>query len=394
MSGLELAERLQPLRTLFISGYSAEARRRPLPAGSAFLEKPFDHGALLAEVRALLDALHTIRVHDRREHGLRRAGRAPPARGPGRLADDRHPERASRSRRRCGSGGTARRPCASSACPTPAACATSQDNPSVSLNFAGNGHGGDIVILSGEATIGDDSAADQLAPTRRSTPGASSASASPPEQFAAALLDPAAHPPHQGPRPQVIRRADSRGRRRPSPRLLIAFRDWWGSSTPADEIFRGTVARLLDGPEHRVPARRRGPGRRPAALPPRAWTGTEDCWLEDVFVTDARPRHRPRQGAHRGRDRPRPRTRLPPHRARRQRDEHPRARPLREPRLPRRAQAARPHALPRHEAVGPPGCRREVSENGQPDSAPRNYTIGHPIGTSFLIPGDLPRGCR
>ena len=52
MSGLELADRLQPLRSLFISGYSAE---RGLPPGSALLEKPFDHGALLAEVRELLD---------------------------------------------------------------------------------------------------------------------------------------------------------------------------------------------------------------------------------------------------------------------------------------------------------------------------------------------------
>jgi PAS domain S-box-containing protein len=57
MSGLELAERLSPLRALFISGYSSEAADRAggLPPGSAFLEKPFDHAALLAEVRALLD---------------------------------------------------------------------------------------------------------------------------------------------------------------------------------------------------------------------------------------------------------------------------------------------------------------------------------------------------
>ena len=54
MSGLQLADRLAPLRVLFISGYSAEAAGG-LPAGSAFLEKPFDHGALLAEVRTLLD---------------------------------------------------------------------------------------------------------------------------------------------------------------------------------------------------------------------------------------------------------------------------------------------------------------------------------------------------
>jgi PAS domain S-box-containing protein len=57
MSGLELAERLRPPRVLFISGYSAEAADRAggLPPGSVFLEKPFDHGALLAEVRELLD---------------------------------------------------------------------------------------------------------------------------------------------------------------------------------------------------------------------------------------------------------------------------------------------------------------------------------------------------
>ena len=54
MSGLELADRLAPLRALFISGYSSEAAGG-LPRGSAFLEKPFDHGALLADVRALLD---------------------------------------------------------------------------------------------------------------------------------------------------------------------------------------------------------------------------------------------------------------------------------------------------------------------------------------------------
>ena len=54
MSGFELAERLAPLRALFISGYAADAADR-IPAGSAFIEKPFDHGTLLAQVRALLD---------------------------------------------------------------------------------------------------------------------------------------------------------------------------------------------------------------------------------------------------------------------------------------------------------------------------------------------------
>ena len=31
--------------------------------------------------------------------------------------------------------------------------------------------------------------------------------------------------------------------------LLAAFRDWWGSTTPSDETFRRTAARLLDDPQ-------------------------------------------------------------------------------------------------------------------------------------------------
>ena len=61
LSGPELARRLESLRpgvgTLFVSGYTAETvrGRGGLPAGSAFLEKPFDQLSLLREVRALLD---------------------------------------------------------------------------------------------------------------------------------------------------------------------------------------------------------------------------------------------------------------------------------------------------------------------------------------------------
>ena len=60
MSGPELARRLEPvlpgLRTLFVSGYTAETvrGRGRLPAGSAFLEKPFDQLSLLRAVRSLL----------------------------------------------------------------------------------------------------------------------------------------------------------------------------------------------------------------------------------------------------------------------------------------------------------------------------------------------------
>ena len=60
LSGPEVAERLtvdgRP-RTLFLSGYTADALRdrANLPPGSAFLEKPFAPAALLAALRSLLD---------------------------------------------------------------------------------------------------------------------------------------------------------------------------------------------------------------------------------------------------------------------------------------------------------------------------------------------------
>jgi CheY-like chemotaxis protein len=61
LSGPELARRLQSvrpgIRTLFVSGYTAETvrSRGRLPGDSAFLEKPFDQLSLLRAVRALLD---------------------------------------------------------------------------------------------------------------------------------------------------------------------------------------------------------------------------------------------------------------------------------------------------------------------------------------------------
>jgi two-component system cell cycle sensor histidine kinase/response regulator CckA len=66
LSGPELARRLESLRpgvrTLFVSGYTAETvrGRGRLPADSAFLEKPFDQRSLLRAVRAVLD--HSART--------------------------------------------------------------------------------------------------------------------------------------------------------------------------------------------------------------------------------------------------------------------------------------------------------------------------------------------
>ena len=39
--------------------------------------------------------------------------------------------------------------------------------------------------------------------------------------------------------------------------LLIAFRDWIGYATPPDETVRSTVAKLIEDPNTRLPARRR-----------------------------------------------------------------------------------------------------------------------------------------
>jgi two-component system, cell cycle sensor histidine kinase and response regulator CckA len=61
LSGPELASRLESLqpgvRTLFVSGYTAETvrGRGRLPEDSAFLEKPFHQLSLLRAIRALID---------------------------------------------------------------------------------------------------------------------------------------------------------------------------------------------------------------------------------------------------------------------------------------------------------------------------------------------------
>jgi ribosomal protein S18 acetylase RimI-like enzyme len=68
--------------------------------------------------------------------------------------------------------------------------------------------------------------------------------------------------------------------------LLAAFRDWWGSSTPSDETFRVTVAKLMDDPQTEyLLAGADGVAQLRYRLS--VWTGVEDCWLEDLYVRDA-----------------------------------------------------------------------------------------------------------
>ena len=68
--------------------------------------------------------------------------------------------------------------------------------------------------------------------------------------------------------------------------LLCGFRDWWGSSTPSDETMRGAAERLLVDPntEYLLAG---SAGFAQLRFRLSAWTGVEDCWLEDVFVTDS-----------------------------------------------------------------------------------------------------------
>jgi GNAT superfamily N-acetyltransferase len=75
-------------------------------------------------------------------------------------------------------------------------------------------------------------------------------------------------------------------------RLLVGFRNWYGRSEPPDDTFKAGVERLIVRPdtEYLLAAARAGaePGG-VCQLRYRygVWTASEDCWLEDLFVTDA-----------------------------------------------------------------------------------------------------------
>ncbi len=68
--------------------------------------------------------------------------------------------------------------------------------------------------------------------------------------------------------------------------LLIGFRDWWNSTTPSDETFRTTAAKLLEDPNTEFLLAADDQGLAQLRFRLSAWTGAEDCWLEDVYVTD------------------------------------------------------------------------------------------------------------
>jgi ribosomal protein S18 acetylase RimI-like enzyme len=75
-------------------------------------------------------------------------------------------------------------------------------------------------------------------------------------------------------------------------RLIAAFRDWWGTDTPSDEAIRGVVATLLDDPGTEYLLAAEDDAGRPVGVCQlrfrlSVWTGSDDCWVEDVYVADA-----------------------------------------------------------------------------------------------------------
>ena len=73
--------------------------------------------------------------------------------------------------------------------------------------------------------------------------------------------------------------------------LIGEFRDWWGKSSPSDGAIRETASRLLSDPNTEFFLARDADGRAVGVAQVRyrlsVWTGSDDCWLEDLFVTEA-----------------------------------------------------------------------------------------------------------
>jgi ribosomal protein S18 acetylase RimI-like enzyme len=74
-------------------------------------------------------------------------------------------------------------------------------------------------------------------------------------------------------------------------RLIAAFRDWWGKEAPSDDQIRSTVGLLLVDPTTEFFLARDDAGDAVGVCQVRyrlsVWTGSDDCWLEDLFVDEA-----------------------------------------------------------------------------------------------------------
>ena len=75
-------------------------------------------------------------------------------------------------------------------------------------------------------------------------------------------------------------------------RLLGAFRDWFGYADPVDASLRASVERLIGDPSTDYLLGAPGGQADPAGVVQlryrhSVWTGSDDAWLEDLYVTDA-----------------------------------------------------------------------------------------------------------
>ena len=76
--------------------------------------------------------------------------------------------------------------------------------------------------------------------------------------------------------------------------LLGEFRDWWGYEAPSDDAIRESVARLIEDPATEfllgAPAAESGSpavGLVQLRFRHSVWTGSDDAWLEDLWVRES-----------------------------------------------------------------------------------------------------------
>jgi GNAT superfamily N-acetyltransferase len=73
--------------------------------------------------------------------------------------------------------------------------------------------------------------------------------------------------------------------------LIAAFRSWWGKEEPTKEQIAATATKLLEDPNTDFLLAAQAPDAPPAGVCQlryrlSVWTGADDCWLEDLYVTD------------------------------------------------------------------------------------------------------------
>ena len=74
-------------------------------------------------------------------------------------------------------------------------------------------------------------------------------------------------------------------------RLIAEFRDWWGKEEPSEATIRRVAARLLEDDRAEFLLAFDGAGTAVGVCQlryrPSVWTGADDVWLEDLFVTES-----------------------------------------------------------------------------------------------------------